>query len=188
MNNNIWYWWKWILKRIIKNWPKFFPRFLKRRKYNKPTENTSRFIHPCVTALTRSHPVGFLKLHGLKNSLPTNKTKTLGEILKISKSWLHFSSLYPTWIATSFEMILKSLKLLQLLTFEIILKSLKLLQLFQSFFIRKEPGQVLVTLVQISVNMMKNCCAIRDVTQGWIYHPLCLIDHSTFDTYSSKDH
>ena len=45
------------------------------------------------TALAKSHRLGFLKLPGLKNSLHTSKTKTLGEILKINKFWLPFLSL-----------------------------------------------------------------------------------------------
>ena len=47
-------------------------------------------LHFCVMALAKSHHVGFRKLPGLRNSLPTSKTKTLGEIWKISRSWLHF--------------------------------------------------------------------------------------------------
>ena len=42
-------------------------------------------IRPCVTTLAKSHLMGFLKLHGLKNNLPTSKTKTLGETLKTNK-------------------------------------------------------------------------------------------------------
>ena len=65
--------------------------------------NYSIASHPCVTVLAKSHLVGCLELHGLKNSLPSSKTKVLDENLKVSKSWLNLFIPYPTWTATLFE-------------------------------------------------------------------------------------
>ena len=127
-----------VLWNTLSNWVK------------KPIDHS---FHPCVTALAKFNLVGFRELSGLRNSLPTSKTKTLGEIWKINKSWLPFFILtqheLPPWLRSHLEVWHTTSSLLS------------------EFLIQNKTGQILVTLVQMSVHQVTNLWATRAVTQGW---------------------
>ena len=55
------------------------------------TNSVSRFTshHSCVTVLAKSYLVGILKLPGQKSIFSNSKTKIMGDVMKINKSWMY---------------------------------------------------------------------------------------------------